>query len=292
MRGTPKLSLVVVLSVVYIDMLGIGLAFPVLPKLIEEFEGGDISRASYIYGAARGRVLADAVRVRAVHRRVVGSFRSPAGDSARAGRHGDQLLLLALAPTLCVVCGRTDDRRRVRRYVSPPRAPTSRTSRRPRNARRASASSARHSASGSSRAPRIGGVLGAVDLRLPFVVAAGLSLADFLFAYFALPESLSAENRKPFNLRHANPIGALREIGRYSSVLGLMAIFVMATFANRVAEMTWVLFTSYRFDWGPREIGLSLAMVGVMFVVGQGGLVRVVVPRLGERRASCSWGSR
>ena len=133
--------------------------------------------------------------------------------------------------------------------------------------------------------PAIGGVLGSVDLRLPFVVAAGLSLADFLFAYFALPESLSTANRKPLNLRHANPVGALREIGRYSSVLGLMAIFVMATFANRVAEMTWVLFTSYRFDWGPQQVGLSLAMVGVMFVVGQAGLIRVVVPRLGERRA-------
>jgi DHA1 family tetracycline resistance protein-like MFS transporter len=64
-----------------------------------------------------------------------------------------------------------------------------------------------------------------------------------------------------------------------------MVIFVLATFANRVAEMTWVLFTSYRFHWGPAETGLSLAAVGIMFVVGQGGLVRVVVPRLGERRA-------
>jgi len=112
-----------------------------------------------------------------------------------------------------------------------------------------------------------------------------LSLADFVFAYFALPESLAAENRKAVNLRHANPVGALREVGRYSSVLGLMVIFVLAMFANRVAEMTWVLFTSYRFHWGPTETGLSLAAVGVMFVVGQGGLVRVVVPRLGERRA-------
>jgi DHA1 family tetracycline resistance protein-like MFS transporter len=64
-----------------------------------------------------------------------------------------------------------------------------------------------------------------------------------------------------------------------------MAIFVLATFANRVAEMTWVLFTSYRFNWGPTETGWSLAAVGVMFVVGQGGLVRVVVPKIGERRA-------
>jgi DHA1 family tetracycline resistance protein-like MFS transporter len=133
--------------------------------------------------------------------------------------------------------------------------------------------------------PALGGLLGDVDLRLPFLVAAGLSFADFAFAYFALPESLAPENRKAFELRKASPIGALREIGRYSSVLGLMAIFVMAAFANRVAEMTWVLFTSYRFDWGPTETGFSLAMVGVMFVVGQGGLVRVVVPKLGERRA-------
>jgi DHA1 family tetracycline resistance protein-like MFS transporter len=133
--------------------------------------------------------------------------------------------------------------------------------------------------------PALGGLLGAVDLRLPFLVAAGLSFVDFGFAYFALPESLAAENRRAFDWRRANPIGALRAVGRYGSVLGLMAVFVLAVFANRVAEMTWVLFTGYRFGWGPTETGLSLAMVGVMFVIGQGGLVRVIVPRLGERRA-------
>ncbi len=96
---------------------------------------------------------------------------------------------------------------------------------------------------------------------------------------------MSAENRKALDWRRANPIGAVRTIGRYGSMLGLIVIFVLAAFANRVAEMTWVLFTGYRFGWGPTETGLSLAMVGVMFVVGQGGLVRVIVPRLGERRA-------
>ena len=133
--------------------------------------------------------------------------------------------------------------------------------------------------------PALGGVLGDIDLRLPFLVAAGLSLVDFVFAYFALPESLAPANRKALEWRRANPIGAVRAIGRYGSVLGLIVIFVLATFANRVAEMTWVLFTAYRFGWGPAETGLSLAVVGVMFVVGQGGLVRFVVPRLGERRA-------
>ena len=66
---------------------------------------------------------------------------------------------------------------------------------------------------------------------------------------------------------------------------GLLLVFLLATFANRVAESTWVLFTSYRFGWNGKEIGFSLAMVGVMFVVGQGGLVRIIVPALGERRA-------
>jgi len=133
--------------------------------------------------------------------------------------------------------------------------------------------------------PAIGGILGSIDLRLPFLVAALLSVLDFAFAYFALPESLAPENRKAVNLKQANPVGALREIGRYSSVLGLIAIFVLAQFANRVAEMTWVLFTSYRFHWGPTETGLSLAAVGLMFVIGQGGLVRIVIPRIGEQRA-------
>jgi DHA1 family tetracycline resistance protein-like MFS transporter len=64
-----------------------------------------------------------------------------------------------------------------------------------------------------------------------------------------------------------------------------MIIFVLAIFANRVVEMTWVLYTGYRFNWGPTEIGVSLAMVGVVFVIGQGWFTRILIPRIGERRA-------
>ncbi len=70
-------------------------------------------------------------------------------------------------------------------------------------------------------------------------------------------------------------------MGRYSSVLGLMTIYLLAMFANRVAEMTWVLFSSYRFHWGPTAIGLSMAMVGLMFIVGQGVMPRFLVPAIG-----------
>ena len=284
MRVAPKVSLVVVLSVVYIDMLGIGLAFPILPQLIEEFEGGDISRASYIYG-----LLAAAYSLmQFAFAPLIGALsdrfgRRPVILLALAGM-AINYVLLAFAPTLAwFAVGRMIAGAFGATFsaagayladVTPPE-------------KRAQSFGLIGAAFGFGfiTGPAIGGVLGSIDLRLPFVVAAGLSLADFLFAYFALPESLADENRKALNLRHANPVGALREIGRYSSVLGLMAIFVMATFANRVAEMTWVLFTSYRFAWDPQQIGLSLAMVGVMFVVGQAGLVRIVVPRVGERRA-------
>jgi len=130
--------------------------------------------------------------------------------------------------------------------------------------------------------PIVGGLLGAIDLHLPFLVAGLLCVANFAFSYFALSESLEPENRGPFRLSEANPVGALREIGRYSSLYVLMAIFVLGVFANRVSEMTWVLYTSYRFHWTTFDAGLSLAAVGVIFVVGQGWFVRVLIGPAGR----------
>src|SRR5688572_28591668 len=279
-----RFSLLVVLSVVYIDMLGIGLAFPVLPRLIEQFEGGDVSRASYIYGALAAAYSVMQFLLAPLLGALSDRFgRRPVILLALVGM-GINYLLLAFAPTLALFAlarmiagalGATFTAAGA--YLADITPPE----------KRAQAFGLIGAAFGFGfiTGPAIGGLLGEVDLRLPFIVAAGLSLADFAFAYFALPESLAEGNRKELDWRRANPIGALRAVGRYGSVLGLMAIFVLATFANRVAEMTWVLFTGYKFGWGPTETGLSLAAVGVMFVIGQGGLVRVVVPRLGERRA-------
>jgi DHA1 family tetracycline resistance protein-like MFS transporter len=281
---SPRVRLAVVLSVVYIDMLGLGLAFPVLPRLIEEFEGGSVSRAAYVYGA----LAAAYSLMQFLLAPLLGAL------SDRYGRRPVLLLalvgmainylLLALAPTLWLFAlarmiagafGATFTAAAA--YLADTTPPE----------RRAQSFGLIGAAFGFGfiTGPALGGVLGAVDLRLPFMVAAGLCLADFVFAYFAMPESLAPANRRPLNWRQANPIGALRAVGRYGSVLGLMVVFLLAVFANRVAEVTWVLFTGYRFGWGPTETGFSLAMVGLMFIVGQGGLVRVLVPRLGERRA-------
>ncbi len=279
-----RFSLLVVLSGVYIDMLGIGLAFPVLPRLIEQFEGGDVSRASYIYGALAAAYSLMQFLLAPLLGALSDRFgRRPVLLLALVGM-AINYLLLAFAPNLALFAvGRMIAGAFGATFtaagayladITPPE-------------KRAQSFGYIGAAFGFGfiTGPAIGGLLGDVDLRLPFIVAAALSLADFVFAYFALPESLSREHRRALDWRRANPAGALRAMGRHGPVLGLMAIFVLAAFANRVAEMTWVLFTGYRVGWGPTETGLSLAMVVVMFVVGQGGLVRVVVPRLGERRA-------
>jgi DHA1 family tetracycline resistance protein-like MFS transporter len=281
---SPRVRLAVVLSVVYIDMLGLGLAFPVLPRLIEQFEGGSVSRAAYVYGALAAVYSLMQFLLAPLLGALSDRFgRRPVLLLALVGM-AINYLLLALAPTLLLFAlgrmiagafGATFTAAGA--YLADTTPPE----------KRAQSFGLIGAAFGFGfiTGPALGGLLGAVDLRLPFMVAAGLSLADFVFAYFVMPESLAPENRRALNWRQANPIGALRAVGRYGSGLGLMIVFVLAVFANRVAEMTWVLFTGYKFGWGPTETGFSLAMVGVMFIVGQGGLVRVVVPRLGERRA-------
>lgn len=273
-----------VIAVVYIDMLGVGLAFPILPKLVERLFHGDISQASYVVGLlASGYALMQFLL-------------SPALGvlSDRFGRRpviligvlgmGVNYFLLAYAPTLAWLV--------IARLISGATGATYSTA----TAYLADVTPPEKRAAnfglvgaafgfGFITGPVAGGLLGAIDLHLPFLAAGILSLVNFAFGWFVLPESLAPENRKPFALARANPIGALFEMGRYRAMFGLMTIFLLATFANRVAEMTWVLFASYRFHWGPAEIGFSLAMVGVMFVVGQGVMPRFLVPAIGERRA-------
>ena len=211
---SPKVRLAVVLSVVYIDMLGIGLAFPVLPRLIEQFEGGDISLASYIYGGLAAAYSA----MQFLCAPLIGVLsdrygRRPVILLALVGM-GVNYFLLAFAPSLWLFAlGRMIAGAFGATFtaagayladITPPE-------------KRAQSFGLLGAAFGFGfiTGPALGGVLGGVDLRLPFVVAACLSLADFAFAFFALPESLAPENRKPLNLKFANPVGALREIGRY-----------------------------------------------------------------------------
>lgn len=132
--------------------------------------------------------------------------------------------------------------------------------------------------------PALGGLLGGIDLRLPFYAAAGLSTVNFLYGLFVLPESLPPERRAPLQWNRLNPFAALVGLARLRAVGALVAVVALTNLAQIILHSVWVLYTTFRFDWGPRESGLSLFVVGVAAALVQGGLLGRLIARLGERR--------
>jgi DHA1 family tetracycline resistance protein-like MFS transporter len=133
--------------------------------------------------------------------------------------------------------------------------------------------------------PAIGGVLGEVSLRMPFWVAAGLTLANAAYGLLVLPESLPPERRSRFDWRQANPIGALQLVGRYRNLLGLVAVLFLYRVAHDVQPSMWVLYTDYRYHWDARTVGLMLALMGVLGAITSATLVGPIVRALGARAA-------
>ena len=134
--------------------------------------------------------------------------------------------------------------------------------------------------------PAIGGLLGEVGTRVPFFVAAGMSLANFIYGYFVVPESLAVEHRRPFDWKRANPLGAIGALRQYPVVRGLILIVVLYQLGFQVLPSVWNFFTMYQFHWSPSEVGYSLAFSGVMMIVVQVFLVRALIPLLGEYRSA------
>lgn len=124
--------------------------------------------------------------------------------------------------------------------------------------------------------PVMGGLLGDIDLHLPFYVAGSLALVNWLYGFFVLPESLKPENRRPFAWRATNPVASLKKLGQLKGVGSLVFVIGLSGLAQLVLHTSWVLYTSFKFGWGPKENGLSLFAVGVMSVLVQGFLL----PRL------------
>jgi DHA1 family tetracycline resistance protein-like MFS transporter len=122
-------------------------------------------------------------------------------------------------------------------------------------------------------------------LRLPFWFAAGCSGLNCLWGYFVLPESLRPENRREFSWKRANPIGALVALKRFPAVLGLVESYFLLTLAQTMLQSSWALYTGYRYQWTPLQIGLSLMFVGVATGLVQATLVKKIVPKLGDTRA-------
>jgi DHA1 family tetracycline resistance protein-like MFS transporter len=131
--------------------------------------------------------------------------------------------------------------------------------------------------------PALGGVLGGIDLQLPFWVAAGLSLANALYGFFILPESLPAERRRRFTWRRANPVGALALLRSHPQLSGLALVHFLYTLAHNVLPSVFVLYTAYRYSWDERTIGLTMGGFGIAIIVVQGVIVKPAVKHFGER---------
>lgn len=137
--------------------------------------------------------------------------------------------------------------------------------------------------------PLVAAFLGDIDPRAPFVAAAVLAAANFAFGYFILPESLPQDRRRPFQWRRANPAGGLMQIGALPGVRLLLVVMLAYQIANFVYPSIWAYYGQAAFGWTSRMIGLSLTVYGISMAVVQGGLIRLVLPRLGETR-TVYWG--
>ncbi len=269
---------------VALDMLAIGVVIPVLPHLVEDFVGGAVDTAARWIGVF-GSVFA---LMQFACSPLLGALsdrfgRRPVILMSNAGL-GLDFVLMALAQTLPllflgrVLAGVTSASvATANAYIADVTPPE----------KRAAAFGLLGAAFGLGfvLGPAMGGVLGAVDPRLPFWVAAGLSLCNLAYGFFVLPESLPRERRTPtVDLRRANPFAALARLREHRSVLGLAFVVFGSNFAHYVLPSTFVLYAGHRYGWSELEVGLALALVGVCNATVQALLVRRLVPRLGERQ--------
>ena len=132
--------------------------------------------------------------------------------------------------------------------------------------------------------PVMGGLLGAIKLQLPFLVAGVLAIVNLLYGYFVLPESLTDAQRKSFRWRAANPANSLIALTRLKGVGSLVGVVTFSTLAQFVLYTCWVLYTTFKFGWGPQENGWSLAVVGIVSVTAQGFLLGPLLKRFSPQR--------
>ena len=132
--------------------------------------------------------------------------------------------------------------------------------------------------------PVLGGLLGKLGPRIPFYAAAALALLNWVYGYFVLPESLSKENRRPFDWKRANPVGSLLHLKKYPAIRGLAVSILLVYIAAHAVMSNWSYFTMYRFSWDEKMVGISLGVVGLLVGLVQAGLTRVINPRLGNEK--------
>jgi len=284
MIGNRKAALGFIFVTLLLDVTGLGIIIPVFPKLISQLIQGDLSQA-----ALWGSWLVSAFAImQFLFSPVMG------GLSDRYGRRpvlllsllgfGLDYLVMAYAPTIWwlfatrVVAGMMGASfTTATAYIADISTPEKRAQ----NFGMIGVAFGL----GFIIGPMAGGILGKISPRLPFLVAAGCSLLNTLYGFFILPESLAPENRRKFDWKRANPIGSLKQLSKYPVVLGMVASILCIYVAAHSVQSTWTYFTMLKFKWNEDTVGYSLAFVGLIVGGVQGGLIRIVIPKIGQKRS-------
>lgn len=273
-----------ILVTVLIDVIGLGIIIPVLPTLIRELVRADLSEAS-AYG---GWLMFSYAVMQFLCAPILGNL------SDRYGRRpvlllsllgfGLDYLLLAYAPTIGwlflgrILAGITGASiTTASAYIADISTPDKR---------------AQHFGMvgamfglGFIIGPVLGGTLGQYGSRVPFFASAGLAFLNGLYGFFVLPESLPPERRRPFEWKRAHPFGALRQLRKYPAVASLILSLSFVYIAVHAVQTTWSYYNIGKFGWDERMVGYSLAFVGLLVAIVQGGLIRIIIPRFGAQRS-------
>lgn len=284
MASNNKSAVGFIFITLLIDFTGFGIIIPVLPKLIEELTGGGLSEAA-IYG---GWLTISYSVMQFISAPVLG------GLSDRFGRRpvllaslfglGLDYIFLAFAPSIFwlfvgrILAGVTGASfTTAQAYI----ADVSEPEKRAQNFGMVGAAFG----IGFIIGPVMGGIFSQYGLRVPFMIAAGLSLLNWIYGYFILPESLQPENSRKFEWKRANPVGAILHIRKYPALGGLLLSLLLLYIASHSVQSTWTYYTMLKYNWSEAWVGYSLGFVGIVVGLVQGLLIRSIIPKIGQQKA-------
>ncbi len=284
MKNKKQAAIGFIFITLLIDVIGLGIIIPVLPKLIQGMIGGNLSDAAR-YG---GWLMFTYAIMQFLFSPFLG------GLSDKYGRRpvllfslfglGVDYIFLAFAPTIAWlfvgrlisgICGASFTTGAA--YIADVSTPE-------KKAQNFGMIGAAFGL-GFIIGPVMGGLLVEYGTSVPFLAAAGLSLLNCLFGYFVLPESLDLAHRREFEWKRANPIGSLMALKKYPVVLGLVGSLFSVYLAGFALQSTWTYFTMEVLSWNEKMVGYSLGFVGLMIATVQGGLIRIINPKLGQKRS-------
>jgi DHA1 family tetracycline resistance protein-like MFS transporter len=284
MKAGKQAALGFIFITLLIDVTGFGIIIPVMPKLISELINGDLSAASK-YG---GWLLFAYAIMQFFFAPILGNL------SDKYGRRpvllfslfgfGLDYILQGFAPNILwlfvgrIIAGITGGSfTTASAYIADVSTPEKRAQ----NFGMIGAAFG----IGFIIGPVMGGILGHYGSRVPFFAAAGLALLNWLYGYFVLPESLSKEHRREFDWKRANPMGSLINLKKYPAFAGLFISIFLLNIAGHAIQSTWTYYTMSKFGWDERLVGYSLGFVGLTVGLVQGVLIRIVVPKIGQKKS-------